>query len=135
MLVETGAGTRKDPKMPFVLKAFAGTLNCEEIKLFNLMLVDWQLQLKKEKFKVGECPWYQPSSQRKDYFTFWGILQREYGFQTTADNFKNFDGSVWKVIGMEIRKREETWVSEMDILVQMFVCTYQCCVCSLTFLK
>ena len=111
MLEEVGAGTRSDPKIPRVFKAFSGNLTKDEIQIFNMMLVDWQLGLKKEKVKDGECPWYQPSSQRKDYFTFWGRLKRAYGFQCSDKDFKDFDGSVWNVMSDEMEKRYEEWVS------------------------
>ena len=112
MLDVIGEGTAKDPKLPRVLKAFRGRdLTEDKIQIFNLMLVDWQISLKKEKVKDGECPWYQPSTQRKDYFTFWGMMNRTYKVKATVNDFQRFDGSVWKVMGAEIKKREKEWVS------------------------
>ena len=111
MLDEVGEGTDEDPRLPRVLKAFSGKLERNEIEIFNHMLVDWQISLQKERVKDGECPWYQPSTQRKDYFTFWGALNRHYGFKSQWSDFKKFDGSVWRVMGAEIKKREKKWVS------------------------
>ena len=116
MLEEVGAGTRSDPKVAKLFKAFSGKLTRVEMQLFNMMLVDWQLNLKKERFKTGECPWYQPSSQRKDYFTFWGFLKRQYDFEVNEKDFRNFDGSVWNVMSAEIEKREKVWVSTTNCM-------------------
>ena len=133
MLEEVGNGTRSDPKVAKVFKAFAGKLTKDEVQIFNMMLVDWQVGLKKEKCKEGECPWYQPSTQRKEYFTFWGQLNRVYGFQSNWDDFKRFDGSVWNVMKEEFKKREEKWVSKrkfVDFALQQNLChlhRFHCC--------
>ena len=111
MLEEVGAGTRSDPKMPRVFKDFAGRLNKSQKELLNMMLVDWQLPLKKKRFKEGECPWYQPNAQRTDYFTFWGRMKNKYGWIAKESDFRDFDGAVYAVMESEFQKREGEWVS------------------------
>ena len=124
VLQEVGAGTESEPRMSLVFKRFAGNLDRNEKKILNMMLVDWQLSLKKKKCKEGECPWYQPNAQRTNYFTFWGRMRNVYGWQTKEADFRDFHGAVYAVMCNEFEKREEIWVSFMN----QFCCLSLLCI-------
>ena len=106
MLKVVGNGSPDDPMIPRVFKVFAGNLTTREIILFNAMLVDWQLNMKKKRIKVGESAWFCLSTHIKTYVSFWRGLKENYHFESNIEDFQEFQGSVWQVIHQTIARRE-----------------------------
>ena len=108
-------------EVPFCFVACSGITSQQKILLGNGMLVDWQLNLTKKKFKEGECPWYQPSTQGTNLRTFFGHMSKCYDWKFSEKDLKNFEGCLDGVLKIEFDRREKEWVSATTKLILMFI--------------
>ena len=116
-LLKPVALTRRGQKkqVPAIVKLLAGEIDDTKLMIANRALVDWQVSLKLVKPKREGCPWYAPTTQATDYRTFFGRMNKEYGWQFNEAHFKNFEGCVDAVMAEAFQQREREWVSFLNV--------------------
>ena len=80
----------------FVL--FGGDITHQKLSLCNDMLIDWQMNYKKQRFKEGECPWYSVDVQNMEVRTFLAHMAKTCTWRYTTKHFSNFEGSLLVII-------------------------------------
>ena len=81
-------------QIPKCFVVLAGTATFAKRKLVNAMVVDQQLNLKKVKTKVGECPYCQCEVQNTEFRSFISHMAKNYGWTYLPSDFANFEGSL-----------------------------------------
>ena len=108
-----GPGTYE--KAPMILIAIGGEKDNDKLQLANLSLIDWQAATRKKVNPQGKkrekddpCPWYQPSTQNVHLRTFFGTVQRVFGWQFQQSDF-NFSAGLNGFIKDLYACRERTY--------------------------
>ena len=96
---------------PKILIVLGGDKNGDKLQLANFSLIDWMAATKKKAKKkktvakknknetdedgcdIDLCPWYQPSTQNQHLRTFFGTVQRVFGWQFQQSDF-NFNSGL-----------------------------------------
>lgn len=97
--------------IPRILTLVSGVPTPEKKDLMNRALKDWQMNLKKVKYKEGECPYYAPSVQNMQLRSFFSKLRDMYDFRFTLSDFKKFRGSLGGAMKELYEARRKKWVS------------------------
>ena len=106
--------------VPKLFSILSGSKTKAKIQLCNLLLVDWQMDVKlATKVKEGDCPWKQPSTQNTEFRSFLSHMNKKYGWEYKDSDFKNFEGAVNGVLSNLYKERQVKWVST---LVLIFKC-------------
>ena len=93
----------------FVL--FGGDITHQKLSLCNDMLIDWQMNYKKQRFKEGECPWYSVDVQNMEVRTFLAHMAKTYTWRYATKHFSNFEGSLNAVMSNLYQQRFQEWAS------------------------
>lgn len=97
--------------MPLAFVLLSGNVTHDKIMLCNNMVVDWQVRIKKKKFKEGDCPWYQPNTQAVLFRTFISHMGKKHSWNIGESDLKGFEGCLNAVLKETFAQRYETWVS------------------------
>ena len=85
-----------------------------KVQLFNRMLVDYLLRLKKKCTRPGTvCEFYSPNTQNTMVRILLGRLKKVYGFDYKFKDFENYEGCAAGVIKTLYAQRQEKYVSEL----------------------
>ena len=104
--------------IPRILVVVSGERDPKKKELMNRALKAWQLNLKKTKWKEGECPYYAPGVQNMRLRAFFSKVREVYDFRYTLSEFKKWDGSLGWALKNAYEARRKEWVSICTILLE-----------------
>ena len=133
---ETFDGPGSFEQAPRILIAIGGQKDNDKLQLANLSLIDWQAVTMKKKQQKSiksdkddddanapdngddPCPWYQPSTQNVHLRTFFGTVQRIFGWQFQQSDF-NFNAGLNGFIKDLYAAREKEYGKVSDITIML----------------
>ena len=98
-------------EVPLLYVLLSGGTTMDKKKLVNNVVIDWQMYLKKTRFKDGECPYYECEVQNMEFRAFLSFMAKTHGWFWCYSDFSNFDGSLNAVMKTIYNKRFEEWAS------------------------
>ena len=104
--------TSSSEKVPKLFLLLAGAKTRVKKQLCNAAIVDWQLDMKKEKVKEGDIPFKQPSTQNVEIRAFFAHMAKQYGWVWKDKDFKGFEGALNGVLTKLYKERQEEFVSK-----------------------
>ena len=102
-------------EVPLLYVLLSGATTMDKKKLVNNVAIDWQMYLKKTRYKKDECPYYECEVQNMEFRAFLSHMAKTHGWCWCYSDFANFDGCLNAVMKTIYNKRFEEWASG-DIL-------------------
>ena len=99
-------------KVPRCFVALSGPITPQKRQLVNAICKDWQMRLKKTRFKDGECPWYAPGCQNAEFRAFLAVMARRHDWRYVESDFRHFEGCMNGAMKALYEERHEEWVSK-----------------------
>ena len=88
-------------------------------------MVDWQLNVRKQKVPAGGCPFYSPASTNTNIRVFFATCKSQYDWHLTLEDVSGFPGSLAGVLKELYAKRAKEWVSSFfDYVAELSKSSY-----------